>query len=506
MPQLSPQERHLLKTGYAWIDNHTSDLITLLEDLVARPSVTGTEGTHDDPDTTVGHLWHYLETHSDTITLDAQPIAPEHEADYAEDPRDNIYAVIEGTGDDAFIVQSHTDTVPPGSHAAWPDSDPFKVSHGTVRRLDHTTIEIDVDGRTRERSIREALATVWDQRGVEEVDVMVGRGVYDNKACSVCLVGSLLALAKALEAEDVALGGDLIHGHLVDEEQEQLGIKNMAGWQDNADWLGSRYDSYAGFGAVILEGQYGFVPVVGHRGGINLTITARGEAVHGSTPDLGRNAVLGMAKALAHMDTPEFRQAVTRPFQDDALLGAFTVAPGTTIAGGGITDVDPATGTVERGGGAEYAVADWCQATVDCRVPRWEGFPADPQAVHDEFLRLVRQEINRVAPDIDFDVESNMFFLPVAMGDSRTDAKQHPLVQSAMQATHDVGGYTPDITVAPGATDAWVLYHATKIPTLVEYGPAGALSHEPFEYVEREQITAGAKTLLNMAIRQLGAA
>lgn len=505
MTQLSTSERDLLESAYEWVDGNVDRLIDLLEDLVARPSVTGDEGTHDDPETTVGCLWEMLDTYTDGIELDAQRIAPEVEADYADAPRENVYAILPGRGDSAFIGQSHTDVVPPGSHDTWPGGDPFRVSRGTARRVDRTTVELEVDGENHRRSIRENLATVWDQRELDEVEVLMGRGVYDNKACSVCLVGCLLGLKAALDREGMVLGGDLLHAHLVDEEKDQLGVKNMVGWRDNADWLGHRYDSFEDFSAVVLEGQYGFVPVVGHRGGINLTIDAHGEAAHGSTPELGRNAVLGMAKALDRMDTPAFVDTITNPFLDDELLGDFSIAPGTTIAGGGVERVDAATGVVERDGGAEYAVADWCQATVDCRIPRWAGFPDDPDSIHDRFLDLVSQEVAAAAPKIDFDVTSNMFFLPIAMGEDRAEAERHPLVRTAKLSTRDVSGYEPEISVAPGATDAWVLFHGTHIPTLVEYGPAGALSHEPFEYVERDQVIAGAKTLINMTIRQLGA-
>lgn len=504
MSQLSAAERDLLEVGYEWIDEHDDALIDLLTGLVARPSVTGTEGTHDDPDTTVGFLWEFLASNAADVDLDAQRLSDRVEADYAGAPRENVYAVHEGAGEAGLIVQTHTDVVPPGTPDAWPGGEPFDASRGIARRVDRTTVELEAEGETHRRGIRENLARVWDQRGVEAVDVLIGRGVYDNKACSACLAGSLLGLLAALEAEGMRLGGDLIHGHLVDEEKDQLGVKNMVGWRDNDDWLGDRYDDPDEFSAVVLEGQYGFVPVVGHRGGINLTIDAHGEAVHGSTPDLGRNAVLGMSKALARMDTPAFREAVTEPFVDDELLGEFTAAPGTTIVGGGVSGVDE-NGDVERDGGAEYAVGDWCQATVDCRIPRWEGFPDDPDAVHDRFLELVREQAAAAAPEIDFEVDSSMFFLPIAIGEDRADAARHPLVRTATRATADVGGYEPEIAVAPGATDAWVIYHGTGIPTLVEYGPAGALSHEPFEYVERDQIIDGAKTLLNLTIRQLGA-
>ena len=505
---LSADEAAFLDAGYEWIDENGETLIGLLEELVARPSYTGEEGTHDAPGTTVGHLWEFLrERTGNAVELEAQPIPAEAEPVPLEQVRENVYSVVEGKGEGGFLALSHTDIVPAGAHSAWPGDTPFDVSYGTARRTDWTEVELEIEGEIYRRNIRDKLARVWDKRETEEVDVLVGRGVYDNKACSVCLIGSLLGLEAALRETGVGLTGDVIHGHLVDEEKDEVGVKNMVGWRDNKhneDWMGDRYDSFDDFTGVILEGQYGFVPVVGHRGGLNLTVKANGEAVHGSTPELGRNAVLGMSKALSQMDTQAFRDSIDEVFIDDRLLGDISVAPGTTIAGGGIDEIDSATGTVKREGGAEYAVSDWCEATVDCRVPRWEGFPDDPESVEEEFLLRVREHVDAAAPDIDFDVEANNFFFPIALGRDHEEAKEHPLVHTAEQATNDVFGYKAGIDVAPGGTDAWILYHGTHIPTLVEYGPAGALSHEPLEYVERQQVIDGAKALLNMTVRQTG--
>jgi len=48
------------------------------------------------------------------------------------------------------------------------------------------------------------------------------------------------------------------------------------------------------------------------------------------------------------------------------------------------------------------------------------------------------------------------------------------------------------------------MIHAGRIPTLVEMGAAGGLSHDYHEFVERDMIGAGAKVLALMAIDVLG--
>ncbi|QLG27421.1 M20/M25/M40 family metallo-hydrolase [Halorarum halophilum] len=502
MTELTDRELAVIERGCAWIDDNADELVDLLAELVARPSLPGDEGVHDDEATTVGQLWSFLEESADALELDAQPISAED--DYREKTRENVYAVLPGDGDDGFVATSHTDVVPPGPTADWPDDDPWTMREGVVRRTDDCTVEVAVGDRVETRTIRDRMDRVWRLRGDSEVAALVGRGVYDNKAAIVCLVGSALGLDAALAGTDATLGGDVIHGHLVDEEYYQVGAKNMVGWGGGGDWLGDRYDGYDGWTAAVLEGSYGFVPVVGHRGLVWLTLRAEGESAHASTPDLGHNAVLGAAKALAETDTDAYRDAVAAPFVEDALLGELTVAPGTSIVGGGIERVDPETGSVERGG--LNTIPDWCEATFDVRIPRWEGFPGSVDAVEDRLCETVVAHASAAAPDVDFSasIGEHDFFPPVALADDREAAADHPLVRTASWAAADTVGYDPGLDVAPGVTDAAFVYHGTHIPTLVEYGPAGALSHEPLEYVERDHVIAGAKAMLKLAVAEVG--
>jgi hypothetical protein len=55
-------------------------------------------------------------------------------------------------------------------------------------------------------------------------------------------------------------------------------------------------------------------------------------------------------------------------------------------------------------------------------------------------------------------------------------------------------------------TDAATLHPATGLPTLVEYGSAGASPHESWEFVERESGIGGAEFVLELSVRQSGLA
>lgn len=497
-------EKKVLEEGYRWIDNNKEKIINFLIEITERESITGNEGTCDDPDSTVGHLWDFLNANIDDEKIELSKQRINQESDYVDKKRDNVYTVFKGRGENGFICESHTDVVPPGDLSKWPDEDPFKVKNAKVKRIDECKIEIKYDGKTVQRGIREEMDRIWKKRDYDETEALIGRGVFDNKSSIACLVGSLMALSAGLNGKTADLKGDLIHAHLVDEEKRAVGIRNMVGWPGHQNWLGDRYDSYNNFSAVVLEGSYGFVPILGFRGVFWGRIRAKGSSCHGSTPSLGKNAVLGMSKALDQLDTEESFKKIDDLFIEDELLGELTIAPGTTIVGGEVYNVDKETGEIERGG--YNTISDWCEATFDMRAPRWEGFPEGIDDIIGKIEDVIKKEAEKAAPEIDFEVEifRENFRPPVALVKNQKVALDNPLVKSATKTAQDIFGYTPGTGIAPGGTDASILYHGTHIPTLAEYGPGGGLSHESLEYVETDQVIEGVKAMLNLAIRELG--
>lgn len=493
---LGSEERAVLAEATAWIRDHEEELLELLAELVARPSVTGSEGTHDDPDTVVGTVHSFLSAATERARLDARSVD-------AAGERENCYAVLEGASDELFLCTSHTDTVAPGDPADWPDGEPYRVTEGRIRRTEPGRLAIEVDGHGEERAIREAYDAVWERREREERTALVGRGVYDNKASVVCLVGALVALERACAERDVELDGTVVHGHLVGEEVSQVGAKAMAGWGDRPGWLPEQFPDPEG-AVVVVDGSYGFVPAVGHRGLAWVTLRADGESTHASTPHLGRNAVLETANVLSTVEDEPFRDAIREPFAEDELLGELTVAAGTTIVGGDVTR--DSAGSIERAG--VNAVPAWCETTFDVRMPRWEGYPDDLDGLREHLERTIERHAREHADAVSFraDVDPEEFFSPVAVTPSLERARDHPLVARALRAAESTVGYDPGVTVAPGVTDAAVLAPTTGLPTLVEYGPAGAFSHEPLEFVERDSVADGAAVVAELAVRQLGLA
>jgi acetylornithine deacetylase/succinyl-diaminopimelate desuccinylase-like protein len=77
-------------------------------------------------------------------------------------------------------------------------------------------------------------------------------------------------------------------------------------------------------------------------------------------------------------------------------------------------------------------------------------------------------------------------------------------VSAIVRHGNSISGFEPWIETAPGGTDATVMINDAGIHTLVEFGPAGAFAHEPYEYVERDQIAVGALILARTIVDILG--
>jgi succinyl-diaminopimelate desuccinylase len=86
-------------------------------------------------------------------------------------------------------------------------------------------------------------------------------------------------------------------------------------------------------GAVVVPEATGNRVVLGHKGALWLAVRTAGRAAHGSTPELGHNAVLDLAALLA-------RAGEGLPLRTDPFLGTETWNPG-VVSGGTVPNVVP---------------------------------------------------------------------------------------------------------------------------------------------------------------------
>jgi succinyl-diaminopimelate desuccinylase len=427
---------------------------------------------------------------------------------------ENVIEVLPGTSPAAFIIEAHTDAVPEGEASRWLDSNPYSGARGWVEYVGGDRVMVEVGGRRFEAGIRPRMSKIWERfRTQRRREVIYGRGAFDNKGCVASALLAMEALAAATREQGVRLGGTVIAAYTVDEEESVTGIRRFAcapdSWLATHGFLAGPRDS-AGMltdvSGVALDGSYGWVPVVGHRGAVQLAITTRGRAAHAATPELGVSAVVAMARILVALS--EGQAEIGRrlsPVLEPALLGDVTIAAGSTIAGGGVRAVHMrGKSVVERAG--VNAIPDWCEATVDIRFPQGRGYPADSEAAKDAVVAAVREHIDGHVPrdGWSYEITELVWGPPVAMAPTFVAAAALPLVQQERARAKQVLGFEPELETAPGGTDATFMIHEARIPSIVELGPAGGLSHDVHEFVEIDSVVEGAKILALLGIDRLG--
>ena len=489
----------------AAVDDEASRIVAILKDLISTESPSSAEGTARDANSMVGKVHAAAALHGTTVT--SQAVGPNSE---------NVIEVLDGAGSKAFVIEAHTDAVPPGERQGWVDGDPYSGAEGWVEYLGGDRVAVEVGSGRFEANIRPRMSKIWEKHRTERRRrILYGRGSFDNKGCVASALLAMSALARACKALDVKLGGTVVAAYTVDEEESATGIKRFACTPDS--WLGSHgflsgprdgEGMLTEISGVALDGSYGWVPVVGHRGAVQLAVTTRGRAAHAATPELGVNAVTAMARIIVAL-TEGAKAVADRVGKElnPSLLGPMTMAVGTTIAGGGVRAVRmEGAPTVERAG--INAIPDWCEATIDIRFPQGTRYPSDVREAKKGVVAAVRDYIDGHVDrgGWSYEIRELNSVPPVAMAPSVEQAAALPLVQQERRRAAQVLGFEPDLETAPGGTDATFMIHEARIPTMVELGPAGGLSHDVHEFVEVESVIEGGKILALLAIDRLGLA
>jgi len=469
------------------VARHTPKAFELLRQLIARPSPSLAEGRHDQPETAVGTVASALARIG--LPFAVVPVGPESETLIAQ------WGVAQ-PGAPVVLLDAHLDTVPSGHPAAWLGLDPLGAHEGVATYLGDGRVRLSFPAAavSVERRLRQRMARVWEARGGGVRSVIAGRGAFDNK-------GPVTTLWLTLAALRDCFGPDGLDGHQVlavfstDEEQGERGIRAALAWLSAQGYLDRPVtpDGYRqGLAAIVLEGSYSYVPVVGHRGSLLLALRTRGRAAHAATPDLGDNAVLRMARLLTRLEAEwsSFRLRHLDALFADNLLEFATAALGTTVVGGAVVKVDagPEGPVVERAG--TNVIPDWCEATLDLRYPRG---PGAPEELLSDFVGRIERWVQ--GHDADATVRLLRWSAPAAIGDTPEGALADPVVRAVASARQAVLGLPSSLETAPGSTNGTVLLNEGRIRTLIECGPGGGLSHEPFEFVDCEDLVDGARVL-----------
>jgi acetylornithine deacetylase/succinyl-diaminopimelate desuccinylase family protein len=327
-----------------------------------------------------------------------------------EPGRPNVLARLKGTGGGrAVILNTHMDVVPAG--VGWSE-DPFEM--------------------------------------VVKGDRAYGRGVMDAK-------GSLAAMMAAIEAvasTGIKLPGDIVLAAVIDEEAASIGARRLP-------------EGLTGDLAVVGEATNGQIAIA-HRGSVRPVLVAEGVSAHSSTPHLGVNAVMLMARALVALDD----------FAEKALPGRLHPLTGQSTL----------SVTVMKGGIKESMIPDRCEALIDRRL-----IPGEDEAAA---LREIEQLIAGV-PELDGRVRIDR--LVPTTGVASETAPDHPMVSLASRAIEEAYGRPPELV---GLTANCDMTHfvARGIPSVI-YGPGDfSVAHTADEWVPLSELEKATRVYATISL------
>ena len=274
---------------------------------------------------------------------------------------------------------------------------------------------------------------------------LYGRGAYDMKGglAAIMLAGAAAARER--------LSGDVIVCAVADEEHASEGVQSvLRRWRADA--------------AIVTEPTH-LRACIAHRGFVWAQLETRGRAAHGSRPDLGIDAIAGMAPALAAIPALQQRLA-SRPHP---LLGPASLHA--SLIGGG----QDLSSYPER-----------CVLDVERRTLPGESVD-DVERELQELLAAAREADPRLGTQL-------------RMGLVREPFEVDPsarVVGALRAAAARTLGAEPELVGHAAWMDAAFL-SAAGIPTVV-FGPSGAGAHAVEEHVELESVEQVTEIVLQTA-------
>jgi acetylornithine deacetylase len=274
---------------------------------------------------------------------------------------------------------------------------------------------------------------------------LYGRGAYDMKGGLAAIMVAGAAAARG------GLSGDVIVSAVADEEHASEGIQSvLRRWRADA--------------CIVAEPTQ-LCACVAHKGFVWAALETRGRAAHGSRPDLGVDAIVGMAPALAGVPTLQRRLDARR----HALLGSGSLHA-SLISGGQELSSYP-----ER-----------CVVEIERRTLPGET-AADVEQELRELLALAQAADERLDTQLRVGLVREPFEVDPSAG----------IVTALRAAAVRTLGAQPELVGHHAWMDA-AFISAAGIPTVV-FGPAGAGAHATEEYVELASVQQVADVLIATA-------
>ncbi len=313
--------------------------------------------------------------------------------------RMNFLATLRGTGGGPSIcLNAHADTV---GYAGWPDD-------ALVPKLDG--------------------------------DRLFGLGSGDDKGC--CAIALLVLRHLATKAP--ALRGDVTIALVADEEGVSIGSEHLVKTK--------KYDF-----AIVIEADALPKVVVEHQGFGWIDVVVHGKAAHGSTPDQGVDAIVGLSEVITRMHAHDIKNFKITP----APRNGQTVFHTGTIQGGTDYATYPSIATL----GIEIGTQPG--ETLDDRVREIEGILREVEGVLPGMRGEVTVRLNR-SPCMSEGAEP----LLACLHRAATQHLGHPLEEVGLNAWTDAA-----------------LMQEVGTPTVM-LGPLGGNFHSPYEWVSIPEVVS----------------
>lgn len=296
----------------------------------------------------------------------------------------------------------------------------------------------------------------WPDRALtprRDGDRLYGLGAADDKGC--CAIALLVLRHLALGATQ--LRGDLVVACVADEEGISIGTEHFVA-SHHADF------------AVVLEADALPKVVVEHQGFGWLDVVVTGRAAHGSAPEQGVDAIVGLAEVITRM----------HEFDRTHFAGVEAPRNGHTVFH---------TGTIQ--GGTDYATYP-SQAVLGIEIGTQPG-----ESMADR-VREIRSMIDEVAT-----------LMPGLHGDVIVKLEREPFIarghEPLLECLNDAARVHMGAPLEPVGMNAWTdaaLMQDAGIPTVM-LGPLGGNFHSPEEWVSLPDVVATVDLLIGAATRLL---
>ncbi len=292
----------------------------------------------------------------------------------------------------------------------------------------------------------------WDKPAFEAIESngkIYGRGSVDMKGG---IAAAVTAIRQVVDS-GTKLQGDIIFTAVAGEETDSCGATKFI----------NDHDRLPDFAGIVIPEPTDFSIVTAHRGMLWLEITTKGKAAHGSTPQLGVNAINSMRLVLNELENYEI------PAEPHQLLGKCSMSIN-TIAGGKALNVVP----------------DNCKIGVDIRTL--------PEQNHQDIisdLEKIFAQIKPGNPEFDAEVDVVRQVRPL-----ETDCNCD-FIKNFCSA---VGN---NETVAVGFTTDGPHFAPLGAPVVI-FGPGKPhLCHKPNEYIEINDMEKAVEHYKNIILKFL---